>query len=359
MRNCDLCAEIDLSLSNVENGKRIGVSETTIRRHRAHMVEESLPVQPLTVERMTVFDKTTGSWTKYKAIGPDVDLLDYSDIEKLFDVPVELPPTSGNPFTELLSMTDLQIGKACERMGGTPETIARARLSVAKFVDRIMDSKPETVVLADGGDIIENCFNTPRQRVTNDLDVPAQIRTARRLMAEAIRAVSMHAPRVIVVSVPSNHGEFRTDYGSPGGTTDADWGLEINHSLEEIFKDRPGFEHVEFVRTEPLDDTAVITVSNTKLAINHGYHSKGIHKHAEWWAKQDHGRRTGWDADILMMGHYHTFNVQHSGNARWIISVSSADPGSEWFSKMNGVHSLSGMTAFRLSDGMWSDIAIL
>lgn len=67
-----------------------------------------------------------------------------------------------------------------------PETLARARLSIAKFVDRIKQSKPEAVILGDGGDPIENCFNTPRQRVTNDLDVPAQIRAARRLFAEAI-----------------------------------------------------------------------------------------------------------------------------------------------------------------------------
>lgn len=355
---CDLCAEIDHSLTNVENAKRIGVSEATIRRHKAHMVDPA-EVQPLAVERMSVRDPLTGTWTKYKALGPDVDLLDYKDIEKLFDTPVEAPPTSGAPFTEVLSMSDLQIGKACERLGGTPETLARARLSLAKFVDRIMQTKPETVILADGGDPIENCFNTPRQTVTNDLDVPAQIRTARRLFAEAIRAVSMHVPRVVFASVPSNHGEFRIGYKAPGGTTDADWGLEINQSLEEIFEGREGFEHVEFVRTLPLDDTLVIESSNTRMAMNHGYHSKGIHKHGEWWAKMDHGRRTGWDADIMMLAHYHTLNVTHSGNARWIIAVSSADPGSEWYSKMTGEHSLSGMTAFSISNGMWSDLAIL
>lgn len=357
-RQCDLCAEIDPDLNHVENARLIGVSESTIRRHRAHMAEAK-SVQPLTVERMSVRDPLTGTWTKYKALGPDVDMLDYSDIEKLFRRPVKAAPATGGTFTEVLSMSDLQIGKACERLGGTPETLERARLSLAKFVERVKQSKPETIVIADGGDSVENCFNTPRQSVTNDLDVPAQIRTARRLFAEAITAVAPYAPRIIFASVPSNHGEFRVGYKTPGGTTDADWGLEINYSLEEIFEGREGFEHVEFVRTAPLDDTAVFEVSNTKIAMNHGYHSKGLHKHGEWWSKQDHGRRTGWDADILIMAHYHTFNITHSGNARWIISVSSADPGSEWYSKMTGQHSLSGMTAFRVSNGMWSDVAIL
>lgn len=355
---CDLCAEIDPSLTHVENARNIGVSEATIRRHRKHMGEPS-PASPMYAERMSVRDPETGTWTKYKALGPDVKLLDYSDIEALFRTPVQAPPKEANPHTEVLSMSDLQIGKACERLGGTDSTVRRARLSLAKFLDRVKQTKPETIVIADGGDPIENCFNTPRQAVTNDLDVPTQIRVARRLFSEAIIALTPHAPRVVFASVPSNHGEFRVGYGVPGGTTDADWGLEINYSLEEIFEGRAGFEHLEFVRTEPLDDTLVIEASGTKLGMNHGYHSKGIHKHGEWWAKQDHGRRTGWDADIMMLAHYHTLNVTHSGNARWIIAVSSADPGSEWYSKMTGQHSLSGMTAFSVSNGMWSNLAIL
>src|SRR5690625_7452526 len=66
-RQCDLCAEIDPDLNHVENARLIGVSESTIRRHRAHMAEAK-SVQPLTVERMSVRDPITGTWTKYKAV---------------------------------------------------------------------------------------------------------------------------------------------------------------------------------------------------------------------------------------------------------------------------------------------------
>lgn len=357
---CSLCSNgvgFEPELSQRQVAEKYSVGKTTVHRHRKHLTSSADDDGMVLIGR-TVRDPVTGSWTRYRK-DTGVPAVSYEDLERLFTTDVVTPPVQGEPHTEVLALSDLQAGKAQERGGGTKETIERARQSIASFVQRVKDSKPEAVLLIDGGDPIENVFNTPAQLVTNDLDVPSQIRTARRLFAEAIRAVAPHTPAVVFASVPSNHGQFRTGFKSAGGTTDADFGLDINSALEEVFEGRPGFEHVSFVRPEPLDDTAVVETSGTKIAMNHGYHSKGSHKHGEWWAAQDHGRRAGWDADILLMSHYHTFSVYQSGNKRWIISASSADPGSEWFSKMTGESSRSGMTAFSISGGSWSNIAIL
>lgn len=367
---CKLCkkgAGFGEGMTQREMASHYGVAQATVNRHRKHvgltpsedyLGSFGLDASNYEVERVTVRTENN-SYLKFRKTAQGV-LKDFSDdIEPLFDLPVSLPPVSGNDLAEVLALADLQIGKAGERGGGTPETIARVRNAIAAFVERVKRSQPQWVVLVDGGDGIENVFNTDSQRFTNDLDVPNQIRTFRRLMAEAIRAVAPHAPNIFFVSVPSNHGGFRVARGTQGGTIDADFGLDVNYALEEQFEGRAGYEHVKFVRPDALEDTATLEVAATKLAFNHGYESRGIHKHGEWWAKRDHGRQKGWDADILVMAHYHTFNVQHSGNARWIIAVSSPDPGSDWYTRITGNSSLAGLTAFSVSNGMWKDIEIL
>lgn len=358
-----------------------GVSEASVRRHRnylraANEVDEApvpqgavpsadhvlapygLTHADMRVRGATVRDEVSGSWVRLVA-KEETQFVEDALLDELFREPITIPDWETSPHGSVLAMTDLQIGKAMERGGGTPETLACVRAAVGKFVAKIKRERPEAVALPDGGDIIENIFNTHAQASTNDLPVPHQIREARRILAWSIRQVAPFTPRLIVPAVPSNHSEARSGIGISSGTSDADYGLDINYALEEIFEGREGFEHVEFVRPEPLDDTVVFEMAGTKIAVNHGYHSKGVHKHPEWWAKMDHGRRTGWDADILLMGHYHTFDVQQSGDGRWIISASSPDPGSEWFSKMTGKASKRGLTTFSVRDGEWFDVGIL
>lgn len=377
--------------------RRYEVSEASVRRHRKHWAlpdpewdawgtppekelkaassavmdmpgdEEfaGIPSHLVTARGASILDPETGSWYKVswkpnaKALH---EALTYDDITPLFDTPVvrawEITDFSPQ-HAEVLNITDLQIGKAHQRGGGTPETIAKFRKGLAAFVRRCEDSKPRYIVLVDGGDPIENIFNVPSQPYTNDMDVSEQIRTFRRIVAEAIKAVAGLAPHVYMVSVPSNHGAVRSGPKAQAGTTDADFGLDINYALEEIFEGREGYEHVRFVRPAMLEETATLEVAGTKLAFNHGHHTRGPLKQSEWWARQDHGRRPGWDADIFVFAHYHTFNVGHSGDGRWIISVSSTDPGSDWFTNATGEAALSGMTAFSVQDGQWSNIAIL
>lgn len=392
---CKLCQQGvgDTTGSHAEVARQYEVSEGSVRRHRKHWKHWMEPVPPwgtsptedlraassatmpgdpefagipghlVTARGASILDPETGSWYKVSWKPNAVALhqaLTYDDISPMFDEPVQYPPEFAfSEHAEVLNLSDLQIGKAHQRGGGTPETIAKFRKGLAKFVRRCEDEKPRYIVLADGGDPIENIFNVPSQPYTNDMDVSEQIRTFRKLFAEAIRAVAPLAPHVYAVSVPSNHGAVRSGPKAQAGTTDADFGLDINFALEEIFAEREGYEHVRFVRPDLLEETAVLEVAGTVLAFNHGHHSGGPHKQSLWWARQDHGRRPGWDADIFVFAHYHTFNVGHSGDGRWIISVSSTDPGSDWFTNATGEAALSGMTAFAVHNGQWSNLAIL
>jgi hypothetical protein len=367
--NCFICAAINPNLSNVENARAIGVNEATIRRHKAHMVKTDVDEHfQIPNSIITSRGRTTrlpdGSYEKVTYQPNRLALLEamsYDDLERAIEEykPNPAPRHRSNTHAEVLDAADLQIGKAMEAGGGTPETVACVMSGFHKFADWCAESQPAAIVLNEGGDVIENIWNTGAQKATNDLDVPAQIRTARRLLLEGIKMLAPLAPVLYYVSGPSNHGAHRDNFKSQAGSVDADFGLEISYQLEDICSESPYLQHVKFVRPEPLWETSELEVGNTKLAFTHGHLSNSIKSHGDWWARVDHGRMPGWDADILVTNHYHTMQVQQSGNGRWIISGASPDPGSGWFSRKTGETASRGMTAFTVSDGMWHNLRMV
>lgn len=366
-------------LNNTEAARHLGVPRTTLRdaRERERLAfqpkrDELLDELGLSEEYVTSRGLSRrledGSWEKVtwkpnaKALS---DSLKYDDFSDLFSgwTPANAKPLTFNAVP-VLCLADLQIGKANQRGGGTPETIAKVRAGVEKFVGYVKSVGASTVVLVDLGDPIENIYNAPEQVHTNDLSVPEQIRVFRRLMIETIKAVAHEVPNVIYVTVPSNHGRFRTAYKTPGGSVDADFGLEISHQIEDAIQENPVLaSRVTFVRPEPLNETAVVDLTNTdfdvKLAFNHGHQSNGQNGMGAWWARQDHGRMPGWDADILVVGHYHNLRLEQSGDARWIIGASSPDPGSDHFTLRSGDSAVSGLTSFDVAEGKWTNLRIL
>lgn len=363
---------VDGTRTNTSWGKKIGVSETAIRRHRSHapIVDQAtsfndgdgdeilqsidVPEEYVTSRGMSLRDPVTGSWQKVtwqpnrKALH---DTLNYDDLRDALDGWVPSHHVFGHErgfAASFLNMADLQIGKANQRWGGTPETLASARKSAQRFVQHLISTGTRTAVLVDNGDPIENVFNVSDQVFTNDLSVPDQIRTFRRLMLEIIKLVAPYVDSLYYVTHPSNHGAFRTGYKSQGGTVDADFGLEISYQLEDATNESPFLTHLTYVRPRPLDETAELSIVGTKLAFNHGHRSGGVFKHGAWWKGMDHGRMAGWDADIFVFGHFHTQATYQSGDGRWVIGCASSDPGSDWFSNATGESSTRGMTAFDL-----------
>lgn len=379
---------IDSTKSNVEWGRVIGVSEASVRRHRSHspILDQSsgfisedgtdtlidsidVPASFVTSRGMSLRDPVTGSWQKInwqpnrKALH---DTLKYDDLrEALSGWTAEKVFIKGRSArrASFFCISDLQIGKAGQRMGGTPETLERVRNSIRTFVAELDATPaallPEAIVIWDGGDIVENVFNTPEQIATNDLALPDQIRVARRIVLEVIKALAPYSERVIYVSVPSNHGRMRVGYKAAGGTVDADFGLEISHQIEDVVRENPSLNHVSFVRPDPLFETAEVTVGGTKVAFTHGHNSSSQKGHSRWWADQAHGRFPGWDADILLTAHFHNLGVTQSGNGRWIIETSSSDAGSDWFANKSGQTAAQGVTAFDVLDGMWSNLRVI
>lgn len=371
---------VDYSRPKTEWAKEVGVNESSIRRHLAHsrVTREAsdfvgpggdevlnsidVPSEFVTSRGMSLRDPETGSWHKVtwqpnrKALH---DSLRYEDLADAFDGWAPDATPGSKPVASVLNIADLQIGKANQRWGGTPETVESARRSVARFVKHLIGTNASTAVLVDNGDPIENCFNVPSQLVTNDLSVPDQIRTFRRLIIETIKSVAPHVRSLYYVAVPSNHGAHRTGYKSPGGTVDADFGLEISYQVEDAISENAHLGHVTFVRPKPLDETSELELFGTKLAFHHGHQSGGVFKHGTWWKGMDHGRMAGWDADILVMAHFHTQATYQSGDGRWVIAVASSDPGSDWYSNRTGETSTRGMTTFDIDNGVPVNVRII
>lgn len=363
---CSICTRIQPELSNVANARNIGVSEATIRRHKAHQDRDpyfDVPNEAITSRGRSV-RLIDGSWEKITWQPNKVALaetLNYDDLEKSVS---NFKPTeyvrNGRVTTKGLNIADLQVGKANQRGGGTKELLARARTSVQRFASDVIRDNPAAIFLADNGDGIENCFNVPAQLVTNDLDVPEQIRVFRRFMIETIKFLAPLVPVIYYVTMPSNHGQHRTGYKTPGGTTDADFGLEISYQIEDAIAENPFLaDRVKIVRPEALYETAILDTAGTRLAFNHGHQSGGALKHGDWWKGQDHGRMPGWDADILVTAHFHTDAFYRSGDGRPIISCASSDVGSDWYTNRTGESSLPGMTAFDVLNGEFSNLRLL
>jgi hypothetical protein len=366
---CETCMLIDPQLSGRENALRIGISERSARRHKAHMRDQvdpffsDVPTAIITSRGKTVrledgsYEKVTYQPAR-KAL---LDSLAYDDLERAIEgyKPQKHKGKSGK-HAATLHAADWQIGKAQQRGGGSQGVADRVMQSFHTFAALCKDRKPRQIVLSDNGDIIENIFNTPAQLSTNDLSPDAQIRTARRLMIEGIKILAPLAPEFYYVSIPSNHGSVRSAYKTAPYSPDADYGLEISYQLEDVCKEHKSsvLRDVQFVRPESMYETAVIDVANTRLAYHHG-HQASNKKQTDWWADQDHGRMPGWDADILVTAHYHTMSVEQSGNGRWKIGVSSPEPGSDWFTNRTGEQSLKGLTTFDVLDGQWFNLAIV
>ncbi len=366
--DCEICSVLEThpTATNAEV-KALGGGiwgERTIRRHRnTPRLDDVDAFFNVPTSIITSRGKSTrladGSWEKVTYRPQDEALLNalkYDDIEKaLADYRPPATAVSAKVSTEVLCIADLQVGKVASG-GGSKELVDRVMKSVTAFEERVRVTRPGEILLLELGDLVENFSNLSTQRATNDLDMTLQIRIARRLLSEIVKRVAHLAPKVVLVSVPSNHGAVRIE-----GTKDFasnpnnDWGIEINHQLEEVFSNREGFEHVEFLRTEGHQESLTYTcLDGTVIGVVHGHQASNPTKISDWWKGQSHGRRHGLHlADLLFHGHYHHLSITQTGDERWIIGTPSSDGGSDWFVNKTGEVSTSGMLMLEVSNRNW------
>jgi len=361
----------------VSLGVALGVSEKTIRRHRANPHKDpdeffGVP-NAIVTSRGRSIRTSDGSWEKITYRPQDMaayEAFTFDDVEKAIANFATTPPLAPaipirGTHTAVLCLSDFQLGKVDEN-GGTPETLDRILRSVEAFCTSLRVNQPAHILMAELGDLIEGFDNTGSQRGTNDQDLTTQIRTSRRLLIEIIMRVSKASPGtpITFLSIPSNHCQVRVLGKDLASTPNNDWGVELNHQLEDVLHDRSEFAHVKFLRPANNHAEAVVFTTPCGVVVGavHGHQSKSPDKVGTWWTGQSHGRRNGLHtADILLHGHYHSLRVSQSGDSRWVIGTPSADNGSAWFTNKTGETSVAGILAFDVQAGQvpWFNLRLL
>lgn len=259
--------------------------------------------------------------------------------------------------TAVIQPTDYQIGKV-DVHGGTMESTERALQSLANFAEIVKDRRPKNIVMANTGDIIENFCNTASQLSTNDLDLPNQVAHAFAIELEGIKLLSPLTDSLIYATVPSNHGQWRSGPKQVLGEPGADWGIAIAKQVAGALQ-LSSIDNVQVHIPNQYMESMTIQAGTTRLGLVHGHQKAKPDAMGDWWAGQDHGRMPTWDADILLVGHFHSMRLYQSGDGRWVFVGPSSDPGSSWYANLTGHTSVAGMLTFFTENGAWSDLAIV
>ena len=253
--------------------------------------------------------------------------------------------------SQVVLANDFQLGKV-DWNGGSKETLDQVFQSFVNVRAEAERNSVEEIVVIDGGDIIENFYNTPSQRQTNDLSLPKQVLLAYKAMIKGLQLLADGGFKLKYVAVPSNHSRDRMGMQAASGDVHDDWGIIIAKLIEAS-------TDIEVIVPEDYYDSLGFITSNTGIGVVHGHQAGSPDKIGAWWQGQSHGEMPVAHADILVTGHFHSMRVQQSGNKKWIIVGSASDRGSSWFTNNRGEQSISGMTTFVVRDGAWSDLRIV
>lgn len=263
--------------------------------------------------------------------------------------------------TFVFCFADPQVGKV-DFNGNSADTISRFLASL-DHACALLDENPATqIIWADLGDGIENFCNTSSQRQTNDLNLVEQVRVLRRLQMEGIQRFLEYA-NVVHVSVPSNHSQNRVGFQSPASTSHDDWGIEVQIQLEDVFKMAPAREDghtLTFLAPEEhYESVSWVTDDGTNLGFVHGHRAGQQTSLERWWAGQALGDQPTALSQILLVGHFHNWNLNSVGNQRYIITTPSLDNGSSWFTVSRGNVATAGVLTLRVKDGVPTDQRIV
>ncbi len=277
-------------------------------------------------------------------------------------------PTKDGESTFLIALSDWQIGNP-DGGGTEAQVVALAGLSdlLKKRIKALRKAGVDigTIAIVGLGDLFENCQGFYRhQEFTVELDMRSQERVIREAVFTLISDMTPLAPRIIVGAVGGNHGEHRAG-GNRYNTTKADNSdVAIFEQVYDICRANPErYGHIDW--RIPNGDLAIaMELSGHHVAFTHGHvaKSKGAAMNTmwSWWEKQAHGRFYPGvaDADYLVCGHFHHFNVKEQLGRTIFIAPSLTDV-SDYYGDSQGVSTSPGTLTFVLSPDGWDHLSVL
>ena len=270
--------------------------------------------------------------------------------------------SDGVPCTFVFNWADLQLGKSAG--GGVAATVERMTASIDAGVKRIKELQRaghniEGVAFTNMGDPFEGCDgNYASQLFTVELTQRQQLLLGIDLFAKAITTLAPLTPKLDVLGVLCNHGEWMRR-GGKQVTSDSDnsGGFLLDALYRILDNNVPNLEwtipHDEMVTTKVLSDV--------KVAFAHGHKISG--KKVDWFNAQSIKilREEGREPDLWVTAHFHHLEIIDHG-AYTSLQCPSLDGGSKWFADSKGVWSTAGVLTFlvgRHDVRNFSDLAVL
>ncbi|WP_157181958.1 hypothetical protein [Nocardia testacea] len=254
--------------------------------------------------------------------------------------------------------SDLQIGKVDN--GGTDAILERywsaLERAVAKLTQLRATRPISTVHLMFPGDCVEgNQSQSGRLIWRTDLTLTEQIQVFEQILYSTIDAFADVADELLCDVVNGNHDEAqRVPVTRPGDG----WATHAANSVARGLTRNPdAYEHVTIRTPEPERGNMTVPVGDTVFTIAHG-HQWRRGKAMEWWQQQAfHGQGPG-GADVLVHGHFHTFELETT-RTRTRIQSSTLDGGSNYYRDRHGAEARRGALVYLTQAGDVSDLSLV
>jgi len=256
------------------------------------------------------------------------------------------PDTGVSSRTRIAAFGDGQLGKAGEARGNWVSSIDL----FTKAVDTWTENKGNcnSIVLADMGDLIENCYRppVPKRGELGGLTLTRQLELAMRMELAAVTGVSQSYQDVTLLSVPSNHGGYRQNLNTASSILPGDdFGVMVARMVGSA-AEYLGFPLKVLAPEVDYQPYVVLRVQDLTVCAIHGHQVQSASKMEEWWKGQTFGRQTPGEADLLIHGHFHHAAINTCADGRVIVGVPAFEPGSGWYSALKGVVSPPGFLSF-------------
>jgi hypothetical protein len=255
----------------------------------------------------------------------------------------------------VVMLSDFQIGKVDSR-GAHEEQLARIFASYDRLESFIASEKPDKIILAELGDIVEGFGNKAdlQQLATNSMSLMQQVDVSISLIFDVIKRCSRYSDDVIYATVASNHCQNRIQKQQVGLPGQDDWGVFIAKQINRLAKEIE--LPLKTLIPQPSDESLALDVFEDSfhvLGLWHGHQSARPEAVPSWWEKQAFGSQPVSAASIGLTGHFHHLRVQElgqhpNGGSRYWIQAKTMDNGSSWFRLNQGSESQPGLTAFTL-----------
>ncbi|MFI5783134.1 hypothetical protein [Nocardia sp. NPDC051570] len=268
------------------------------------------------------------------------------------------PAVGGGPAVFNFQASDLQIGKSDN--DGTDGIINRYLGSLDRAVEKYRQLRRLNSVgpvhLMFPGDCVEgNQSQNGRNWWRTDLTLTDQIAVFEQLLYTTIEAFSDDTEQLLVDVVNGNHDEaqrFQTTRPGDGWATHA-----ANSVSKGLTRNPAAFGHIEIRTPDPERGYMTVAAGDTVFTIAHG-HQWRRGKAMDWWAAQAfHGQNPG-AADILVHGHYHTWELETT-DKRARIQSSTLDGGSNYYREMYGSEARRGALVYLTQAGDVSDLSLV